>query len=50
MSPLLYALAVLLAWVNPWLSAALYVTVALIWLIPDKRLERALAETLAPRS
>jgi uncharacterized membrane protein len=50
LSPLLYALAVLLAWVNPWLSATLYVTVALIWLIPDKRLERALTEALPPHS
>ena len=29
--------------VNPWLSVASYVTVALIWLIPDRRVERTLA-------
>jgi hypothetical protein len=32
-----------LSFVNPWLSVASYVTVALIWLIPDRRVERTLA-------
>jgi uncharacterized membrane protein len=39
-SPLLYASAVPLAFVNEWISDALYVLVALIWLVPDPRLER----------
>jgi uncharacterized membrane protein len=43
-SPLLYALAIPLAFVLPWLSIAVYVLVALIWLIPDRRIERALRE------
>jgi len=38
-SPLLYAAAIGLAFVNPWISDALYVLVALIWLVPDPRLE-----------
>jgi uncharacterized membrane protein len=42
-SPLLYVLGIGLAFVNPWLSVASYVTVALIWLIPDRRVERTLA-------
>jgi uncharacterized membrane protein len=38
----LYASAIPLAFVNEWLSDALYVTVALMWLIPDRRVESAL--------
>ena len=30
--------------VSPWLGLTLYTVVALIWLIPDLRIERALAE------
>jgi len=42
-SPLLYIAAVgVAAWAR-WLSMALYVLVALIWLVPDKRIERTLA-------
>lgn len=37
-----YALAILLSFVNPGFSLAIYVTVALIWLIPDRRIERTL--------
>jgi uncharacterized membrane protein len=43
LSPTLYALAIPLAFVNRWISVALYVTVALIWLVPDRRLERQFA-------
>jgi uncharacterized membrane protein len=43
-SPLLYAAAIVLAFVNPWLSIALYALVAVMWLIPDRRIERALRE------
>jgi uncharacterized membrane protein len=42
-SPLFHVLGIGLAFVNPWLSVASYVTVALIWLIPDRRVERTLA-------
>ncbi len=42
MSLALYATAVGLAFVQPRLAAALYVTVALMWLIPDRRIERRL--------
>ena len=41
-SPLLYALAIPAAFVNPVIAGALYVTVALIWLVPDRRIQRAL--------
>ncbi len=42
-SPLLYAAAIILAFVNPRVSDAIYVFVALIWLIPDRRIERVLS-------
>jgi uncharacterized membrane protein len=39
MSVLLYASAIPLAFVNQWASDAIYVFVALLWLVPDKRIE-----------
>ncbi len=42
LSPVLYLSGMLLAFVNPWISNAIYAAVALIWLIPDRRIERAL--------
>jgi uncharacterized membrane protein len=41
-SPLLYAIAIPLAFVHEWISEALYVLVALMWLVPDRRIERML--------
>ena len=38
-SPLVYAIAIPLAFVREWIADILYVTVALIWLIPDPRIE-----------
>jgi len=43
-SPALYAIAILAAFVVPMVSHAIYVLVALMWLIPDRRIERALKE------
>ena len=42
-SPVCYFLAICLAYVSTWLAAALYILVALLWLIPDRRIERLLA-------
>jgi len=42
-SPLLYLTAILIAFWLPLVSQAIYVLVALIWLVPDRRIERALA-------
>ncbi|HEV3201763.1 MAG TPA: TMEM175 family protein [Bryobacteraceae bacterium] len=42
LSPLIYLLAVPLAFFSPWIANALYVFVALLWLVPDRRIERAL--------
>ncbi len=43
-SPFLYLAAIVLAFVNPLISGVIYVCVAVMWLIPDKRIERALAD------
>jgi uncharacterized membrane protein len=37
-----YASAIIFAFVNSWFSCALYVLVAVLWLIPDRRIERTL--------
>jgi len=42
MSAVLYATAVPVAFIAPRLSAAIYVIVALIWLVPDRRIESRL--------
>jgi uncharacterized membrane protein len=41
-SVVIYAVAIPLAFVSQWLAQALYVVVALIWIIPDRRIEKAL--------
>ena len=43
-SPLLYVVAIVAAVGLRWVSMALYVLVALLWLVPDRRIERALAD------
>lgn len=42
LSQFLYLLAIILAFFIPWISVAIYAIVALIWIIPDKRIERVL--------
>ncbi len=51
-SVLIYVLAIALAFVNRWIAVGLYVTVAAMWLVPDRRMERALArpDTAPPHS
>ena len=44
-SPLIYVAAIALAFVNQWISDALYVLVALMWLVPDRRIESRVNET-----
>jgi hypothetical protein len=39
-SPFLYVAGIALAFVHPLLADAIYLAVALIWLIPDKRVEK----------
>ena len=42
-SIVLYALAIPLAFLDSWIACALYVAVALIWLVPDRRMEKVVA-------
>ncbi|MEJ7749459.1 MAG: hypothetical protein WKF56_09155 [Candidatus Limnocylindrales bacterium] len=42
MSLVLVAVAIPIALTAPWLSFALYVAVAVIWFVPDTRIERSL--------
>ncbi len=44
LSVLTYLSAIFLAFVSPWIANVLYVLVALIWLVPDRRIARALGE------
>jgi len=43
-SPVLYILAIFSCWLNVWIAGALYTLVAVMWLIPDKRIEIMLNE------
>ena len=43
-SVVVYAVAIPLAFVGTWLAGGLYVLVAILWLIPDRRIENLLAQ------
>jgi uncharacterized membrane protein len=43
LSPLLYLAAIGLSFVDRWFAVAIYVAAALLWLIPDRRVERIMA-------
>ena len=47
-SPFLYLVAIGAAFVLPWISGILYVAIALMWLVPDRRIERILADPAGP--
>jgi uncharacterized membrane protein len=42
-SPILYGIAIGLAFIEPWISCGIYTFVALMWLVPDKRIEKMLS-------
>ena len=44
LSPVFYLAAIPLAFLSPWLASGLYAFVALLWLVPDRRIERVLAK------
>lgn len=46
LSVALYAISIPLAFWHPWLAAAIYVLVALMWLVPDRRIERHVQHTV----
>lgn len=41
-SVLSYAAAIPLAFVHPWIACAIYIGIAILWLIPDRRIEKVL--------
>ncbi len=41
-SAVLYSLAIALAFVNTWIADSIYVFVAMMWLVPDRRIERTM--------
>lgn len=43
LSPLLYIMAILAVFIRPWIAHAIYILVAALWLIPDRRIERTLS-------
>ena len=43
-SPLIYLAGILTTYITPWLGVALFAVVAMIWLVPDKRLEHFVAQ------
>ena len=45
-SPVLYATAIGMAFVEPWISCVIYVLVAILWFIPDRRIERVVDESI----
>jgi uncharacterized membrane protein len=44
-SPLIYLVAILVSFVAAWMACALYVLVAVMWLVPDRRIENTLTLT-----
>ena len=42
LSPVLYGAAIAVTFLAPWVAQAIYVFVAILWLVPDPRIERAL--------
>ena len=40
----LYLVSIPLAFVSPWIAIGLYAFVAILWLVPDRRIERVLAQ------
>ena len=45
----LYAVAIGLAFVNAWIAVAMYFGVAIVWLVPDRRIERIIAGGADPK-
>ncbi len=43
-SPILYLVAIFSVLINPLIAQSIYVLVALIWIVPDKRIEKVLFE------
>jgi uncharacterized membrane protein len=48
LSPLLYVVAIPLAFWSQWIALSIYVLVALMWLVPDRRIEHTLVSAIRP--
>jgi uncharacterized membrane protein len=46
-SPILYAVSIPMAYCQPWIAGSIYVFVATMWLVPDRRIERVLGDCTA---
>lgn len=44
-SVVIYAIAIPLAFLQPWIAVSLYFVVAFVWLVPDRRIERSLGDS-----
>jgi uncharacterized membrane protein len=44
LSPVLYMIAIAISFLAQWISQGLFILVALIWLVPDQRIEKALVD------
>jgi uncharacterized membrane protein len=40
----LYLIAIGLAFVSPWIASGIYILVAMMWLVPDRRIEKVVVE------
>lgn len=49
LSALLYAAAIPLAFVHPAIAGVIYAVVALMWLVPDRRIESTMHVSLGPQ-
>jgi uncharacterized membrane protein len=48
LSPVAYVAGIALSFVNQWLAVAVYAGMAVVWLVPDRRIERTVAPHTAP--
>jgi uncharacterized membrane protein len=48
LSVAMYAAGIGLAWVSPWIAYGLYIAVAVVWFVPDRRFARAQAQSSDP--
>jgi amino acid transporter len=45
LSPVLYGIAIAASFFRPWIAGCIYVVVALLWLVPDRRIARVVDES-----
>jgi uncharacterized membrane protein len=48
-SVVLLIMGIFSAFLEPWVAMALYVVVAIIWIVPDRRIERMIAQARTPQ-